>query len=183
MSVIHSSRGTTFIRCCLTAPTSSSTYILQPANGGIRPRSTLARSDFFSQLRAFFHGWLTYGLSTNRPLSGCNLEPLLVPSMLFCYKVFRCAIATIRRANKKALHPSFREGQRAKYTALVVPPSFVAASRHQPRRVLTYSSPLTGASGQGLLSHEAISSRDSGLFLQCIDIWAFHQPPTLWTQR
>src|SRR5712692_10164935 len=37
--------------------------------------------------------------------------------------------------------------------ALVVPPSFVDASRHQPRRVLTYSSPITGATGKGLLSH------------------------------
>jgi len=54
MSVIHNSRGTTFIRRCPTASTSSSTNILQPANGGIRPRSTLAYSDFFSQLRFLF---------------------------------------------------------------------------------------------------------------------------------
>jgi len=50
------------------------------------------------------------------------------------------------------------------YSALVVPPSFVDASRHQPRRVLLYSSLITEASGRGLLSHEAISSRSSGVF-------------------
>src|ERR1700694_840804 len=54
MSVIHSSRGTTFIRRCPAASTSSSTNILQPGNGGIRSSSTLAYSDFFSQLRFLF---------------------------------------------------------------------------------------------------------------------------------
>jgi hypothetical protein len=38
------------------------------------------------------------------------------------------------------------------YTALVVPPLFVDVSRHQPRRVLTYSCPITGATGGVLLS-------------------------------
>ena len=87
MSVIHSSRGTTFIRRCPTASTSSSTNILQPANGGIRQRSTFAYSDFFSQLRGFIRGQLTYELSTNRSLSACNKEPLLVPSKLLPYSV------------------------------------------------------------------------------------------------
>src|SRR5437763_1742826 len=71
-SVMHNSRGTTFMRRCLATPTLSSTNILQPDYGGIRQRSTLASSDFFSQLRGFFRGLLTCELSTNRPLSGCN---------------------------------------------------------------------------------------------------------------
>src|SRR5271157_946590 len=71
--------------------------------------------------------------------------------------------------NKNALHPSLREGRRAFYTALVIPPSFVDASRHQPRRVRTYSSPLTGAAGKGLLSREAISSRSSGFLFTAGD--------------
>ncbi len=50
------------------------------------------------------------------------------------------------------------------YSALVVPPLFVDASRHQPCRVRLYSSLITEASGRGLLSHEAISSRSSGVF-------------------
>src|SRR5947209_7013740 len=57
------------------------------------------------------------------------------------------------QTNKNALHPSFAEGRRAHFMALMVPPSFVDASRHQPCRVLTYSCPLTGATGKGLLSH------------------------------
>ncbi len=68
------------------------------------------------------------------------------------------------------------------YSALVVPPLFVDASRHRPCRVRLYSSLITEASGRGLLSHEAISSRSSGFFSQCTDIWAFHQPPILWMQ-
>ena len=44
------------------------------------------------------------------------------------------------------------EGRRAFYADFVVPPSFVNVSRHRPLRVLLYSSPVTGASGRGLLS-------------------------------
>src|SRR5579859_3182848 len=51
------------------------------------------------------------------------------------------------------------KGRRAITIALVVPPRFVDASRHQPCRVLTYSSPVTGATGRVLLSRYAISSR------------------------
>src|SRR5258707_7306909 len=61
-------------------------------------------------------------------------------------------LTILGQANKNALHPSFWEGRRAIFTALVVPPSFVDLSRHQPRRVQTYSSLITEASGQGLLS-------------------------------
>src|SRR5216684_465855 len=67
--------------------------------------------------------------------------------------------------------------------ALVVPPSFVDASRHQPCRVLTYSSPITGATGKGLLSHLRFLLAAPGFYSQRIDVWAFHQPPTLWTQQ
>src|SRR6266568_5157860 len=86
------------------------------------------------------------------------------------------------QTNKNALRPSLREGRRALKSSIVVPPSFVDASRYQPRRVLTYSSPLTGASGQGLLSHNAISSRSSGFYSRLIDIRAFHQSLALWKQ-
>jgi hypothetical protein len=103
MSVIHSSRGTTFIRRCPTASTSSSTNILQPANGGIRPRSTLACSDFFSQLRGFIRGQLTYELSTNRSLSGCNKEPLLVPSKLLRYSVVHIYVI-LSRSEESVVH-------------------------------------------------------------------------------
>ena len=91
--------------------------------------------------------------------------------------------ATSFKTNKNALRPSLSEGRRALKSALVVPPSFVDASRHQPRRVLTYSSPLTGASGQGLLSHNAISSRSSGFYSRLIDIRAFHQSLALCMQQ
>jgi len=53
-SVKERSRGATFIRWCLTTSTLSSTDILQPANGGIRQRSTFAYCDFFSQFRVLF---------------------------------------------------------------------------------------------------------------------------------
>ena len=65
--------------------------------------------------------------------------------------------------NKNALHP-FAVKDEERHIALVVPPSFVDASRHQPCRVLTYSRPITGAAGRGLLSLSAISSRSSGVF-------------------
>jgi hypothetical protein len=81
------SRATTFIRQCLTASTSSSTNILQPGYGGFRQRSTFAQCDFLSQLRVFFHSVPTYGLSTTRPLSARDKQPLLVPSKLFPYSV------------------------------------------------------------------------------------------------
>src|SRR5690348_13551513 len=68
------------------------------------------------------------------------------------------------RHTKSAPRPSLREGRRALITALVIPPSFGTVSRRHPRRVQTYSCPLTGASGQGLLSLHAISSRCSGLY-------------------
>jgi hypothetical protein len=86
------------------------------------------------------------------------------------------------QTNKNALRPSLGEGRRALKIALVVPPSFVDASRHQPCRVLAYSSPLTGASGQGLLSHVAISSRSSGFYSRLIDLRASHQSLALWMQ-
>ena len=84
------------------------------------------------------------------------------------------------RHTKSALHPSLREGRRALITALMVPPSFGAVSRQHPRRVQTYSCPLTGASGQGLLSLHAISSRCSGLYSRQVILRAFHQLLALW---
>jgi hypothetical protein len=65
--------------------------------------------------------------------------------------------------NKNALHP-FAVKDEERHIALVVPPSFIDASRHQPCRVLTYSRPITGATGRDLLSRQAISSRGSGVF-------------------
>ncbi len=84
------------------------------------------------------------------------------------------------RHTKSALRPSLREGRRALTTALVIPPSFGAVSRQHPRRVQTYSCPLTGASGQGLLSHHAISSRCSGLYSRPVILRAFHHLLALW---
>ncbi len=84
------------------------------------------------------------------------------------------------QTHKNALHPSLREGRRALSTALVIPPSFVSASRRQPRRVRTYSSPLTGASGKDLLSHHAISARSSGFYSRQVIMQAFHHSPALW---
>src|SRR5258708_756785 len=72
-------------------------------------------------------------------------------STLFPYTtLFRST--TLVQANKNALHPSFWEGRRAIFTALVVPPSFVDLSRHQPRRVQTYSRLLTDTPLHALLS-------------------------------
>src|SRR5260370_7433406 len=68
------------------------------------------------------------------------------------------------QVNKNALHPPSREGRRAFHAALVVPPSFVDILRYQPCRVRTYSSPLSEASGRGLLSQQAISSHRSAIF-------------------
>jgi hypothetical protein len=86
-SVKYGSRGTTFIRRCLAASTSSSTQILQPGHGGLRQSSTLAYGDFFSQLQGFIRSVLTYGLLTNHPFSGRNRQLLLVPSKLLPYLV------------------------------------------------------------------------------------------------
>src|SRR5258708_2560775 len=86
------------------------------------------------------------------------------------------------RENKNALRPQLREGRRALYSALVVPPSFVDASRHQPCRVRLYSSLITKASGRGLLSHEAISLAAPGFFSRFVNIRAFHQALALWMQ-
>src|SRR5260370_1057322 len=86
-SVKYGSRGTTFIRRCFAASTSSSTEILQPGHGGLRQSSTLARGDFFSQLQGFIRSVLTYELFTNHSLSACNRQLLLVPSKLLSYLV------------------------------------------------------------------------------------------------
>src|SRR5258708_36087952 len=86
-SVKSVSRGTPFIRRCFAASTSSRTEILQPGHGGLRQSSSLARGDFFSQLQGFIRSSLTYELSTNRSLSTCNRQPLLVPSKLLLYAV------------------------------------------------------------------------------------------------
>src|SRR5260370_3857366 len=86
-SVKYGSRGTTFIRRCLAASTSSSIEILQPDHGGLRQSSTLAYGDFFSQLQGFIRSVLTYGLLTNRPFSGRTRQLLLVPSKLLPYLV------------------------------------------------------------------------------------------------
>src|SRR2546425_12485086 len=62
----------------------------------------------------------------------------------------------------------FREGRRATFVeqdaTLVVPPSFVGVLQHQPRCRVTPTGPITGATGRGLLSHRAISSRSFGVF-------------------
>ena len=71
-----------------------------------------------------------------------------------------------RRTNKNALRPQNCKGRRAINMALVVPPSFVDASRHQPCRVLTYSSPITGATGKGLLSHTRFLLAAPGFYSQ-----------------
>src|SRR5579859_3501673 len=60
------------------------------------------------------------------------------------------------------------KGRRAITIALVVPPSFVDASRHQPCRVLTYSSPITGATGKGLLSLTRFLLAAPGFYSQCV---------------
>src|SRR6266567_4729514 len=85
--------------------------------------------------------------------------------------------------NKNALHPPSQEGRRAFHAALVVPPSFIDASRHQPCRVRTYSSPLSGASGRGLLSQLArYSGKSGGVFtfgrVQTAFLAALVVPPT-----
>src|SRR5579859_346915 len=79
----------------------------------------------------------------------------IVDSPFFFLKLHNCwrnVLEPGRRTNKNALRPQNCKGRRAITIALVVPPSFVDASRHQPCRVLTYSSPITGATGKGLLS-------------------------------
>src|SRR5579863_7301586 len=73
-----------------------------------------------------------------------------------------------RRTNKNALRPQNCKGRRAIKIALVVPPSFVDASRHQPCRVLTYSSPITGATGKGLLSLTRFLLAAPGFYSQCV---------------
>src|SRR5258708_36554600 len=90
-------------------------------------------------------------------------------STLFPYTtLFRST--TLVQANKNALHPSFWEGRRAINLALVVPPSFVDLSRHQPRRVQTYSSPITEASGLGLLSLTRFLLAAPGFYSRLVDI-------------
>src|SRR5436305_12353734 len=84
---MYGSRGTTFLRRCLATSTSSSTNILQPANGGIRQRSTFAPGDFFSQLQVFFHSVSKYGFYTSRLLFGRIKLLFLFPSMLLIYLV------------------------------------------------------------------------------------------------
>ena len=73
-----------------------------------------------------------------------------------------------RRANKNALRPQNCKGRRAVKIALVVPPFFVDASRHQPCRVLTYSSPITGATGRVLLSLTRFLLAAPGFYSQCV---------------
>jgi hypothetical protein len=91
-------------------------------------------------------------------------------------------LTTLVQANKNALHPSFWEGRRAINLALVVPPSFVDLSRHQPRRVQTYSSLITEASGLGLLSLMRFLLAAPGFYSRLVDIRAFHQPLALCMQ-
>src|SRR5258708_19730178 len=98
-SVKYGSRGTTFIRRCFAASTSSSTEILQPGHGGLRQSSTLAYGDFFSQLQGFIRSVLTYGLLTNHPFSARNRQLLLVPSNLLSYLVVTSLL------NLSHLHP------------------------------------------------------------------------------
>jgi hypothetical protein len=152
----------------------------------VRRISADAPGDFFSQLRGLFRSVSTYGFSTAHPLSGCDRQPLLAPSRPLLYYYF-VKILTGAGAeplperevsshhpsfyfvppqaaqNKNALHP-FAVKDEERHIALAVPPSFIDASRHQPRRVLTYSRPITGAAGRGLLSRQAISSRSSRVF-------------------
>ncbi len=66
--------------------------------------------------------------------------------------------------------------------ALVVPPSFVDVSRHQPRRVQLYSSLITEASGQDLLSRRRFLLAALGFYSRLVDIQAFQQLPALWLQ-
>jgi len=84
--IARGSRGTTFIRWCLTTSTlwsKGSFYTLYsvPVNGGIR-QGLLSHGAISSCAPGFIRGWLAYGLSSTRPLSGCNRGPLLVPSKL-----------------------------------------------------------------------------------------------------
>ncbi len=81
----YCSRGSTCICHHLTTATSASTYetyILMPDYGGIRCSSTLARSDFFSQLQGLLRDWSTCRLLSNHLLSVRNGYPLLAPSKL-----------------------------------------------------------------------------------------------------
>jgi len=92
----------------------------------------------------FIRGWLAYGLSSTRPLSGCNLEPLLVPSKLCRLQFWFFLVLIEMKANKKALHPLMLKDEERLHTTLVVPPSFVDALRHQPRRVRNILQPDYG---------------------------------------
>ena len=111
-----SSRGTTFIRCCLATPTSTHRITVwlaqeqpscpgypvhahsrgQPAEVYFRiPRFLLAASGSFSRSSA-------YGLSTSRPFSGCHHERY---SSRHSFCLFSCIVLSERKANKNALHP------------------------------------------------------------------------------
>src|SRR2546422_49197 len=87
------------------------------------------------------------------------------------------------QTHKNALPPSLREGRRALCTALVIPPSCGAASRQHPRRVQTYSRPLTGASGKAYSRLTRFLLATPGFCSQVRNLWAFHQPPSLWMPR
>ncbi len=106
--------------------------------------------------------------------SGSATRPFTAFALFDC--LVRFVFASGCRTNKNALHPFKCKGRRALYIALVVPPSFADISRHQPLQVLTYFSPMTGASGRVLLSHEAISSRSFGVFFTVGQHMGF--PPT-----
>lgn len=71
----YCSRGSTCIRRHLTIATSASmyvSYILLPDYGGIRCSSTLAQSDFFSQLQGLLRDWSTCRLLSKYLLSVRN---------------------------------------------------------------------------------------------------------------
>ncbi len=66
------SRGTTFIRRSLTAPTLQVLLYLARSRGQTGEFYSRASTRFLLAARSLFRRRSTYGLSTNRPLSGCN---------------------------------------------------------------------------------------------------------------
>src|SRR2546426_4174390 len=98
---------------------------------------------------------------------------------------FSCSVPACFQMKGKQKRPSSSlcKGRRANWLIFVVPPSFGAASRQHPRRVQTYSRPLTGASGKAYSRLTRFLLATPGFCSQVRNLWAFHQPPSLWMPR
>ncbi len=86
---------------------------------------------------------------------------------------------------------TYCKGRRATFVeqdaTLVVPPSFAEISRHQPLRVgdrqgSHYRPDYGGLPAEIYFRARRFLLAASGSFSQSVDMWAFHQLPTLWTQ-